>query len=103
MVCWSGCGLIGVGVACWSRCGLLEWVWSVGVGVVCWSGCGLLVWPCLSSYGLVGGSVSLGVGFKGSNAQARLLSFPAASLAPCLPVCCHASCHDDELTKSLNS
>jgi hypothetical protein len=37
--CWSGCGLVGVGVAlleqvwsCWSRCGL------VGVGVLLWHG-----------------------------------------------------------------
>jgi hypothetical protein len=30
--CWSGCGLVGMGVA------LLEWVWP------CWSGCGLATW-----------------------------------------------------------
>jgi hypothetical protein len=53
--CWSGCGLVGVGVA------LLEWVWP------CWSGCGLVgvgvallewVWPCWSR------CFTVGMGFK---------------------------------------
>ena len=78
------CGFVKVGVA------LLEWVW------LCWSGCGL-----------VGGSVSLGVHFEVSEAQARPRGLPfllpahldidlsATCPAPYLPTCCHASCHDD--------
>ena len=63
-----------------------------------------------STCSLVGGGVSLGMGFGVSNAYARtsvfLLLMPAdpdvelstTSPAPCLPVCCHAShCADNGL------
>jgi hypothetical protein len=52
--CWSGCGLVGVGVA------LLAWAWPG------WSGCGL-----------VGVGVSLRVGSGVSSSQAR----PSLSLS----------------------
>ena len=57
--------------------------------------------------GFVGGSVSLRVGFEFSDDQARPnvtlfllpddpdIKLPATSLAPCLPACHHASCHDN--------
>ena len=76
--CWSGHGLVGVGVA------LLEWVWP------CWRKC-----------------VTVGVDFKVSHAQAMpsvahsvfLPSYQdvelSAPLAPCLPASCHDPCHDD--------
>jgi len=50
--CRSRCGLVGVDVT------LLEWVWP------CWSGCGL-----------VRESMSLGVGFRVSEAQSRPSAF----------------------------
>ena len=66
------------------------------------------MWPCKSRYGLVGGTVLLGVVFEVAKAQARpygSVSFwlsvdpdvelSATSLAPCLPACYHASCHGD--------
>lgn len=57
-------------------------------------------------YNLVGGTVSLGVGFGVLKAQSRPNLSPfllpadpvvelSTTLAPCLSVCCHVSNHDD--------
>ena len=69
------------------------------------------VWLCWSKCGLVGGTVSLEVGFEVSEAQARpsvslcmlpadqVIELSATSAVPSLPVDCHAShCDDNELS-----
>ena len=65
----------------------------------------LEAWPCWSRRGLVGGTVSLWVGFAQELKPGPVsLSLPAAyhpdvqlsatSPGPGLPLCCQASCHD---------
>lgn len=58
--CWSGYALVGVAVACWRRCH------PFGVGVVLKELC-----PCLGGCGLIGRSISLGIGSGLSNADTR--------------------------------
>jgi hypothetical protein len=61
------------------------------------------VWPCCSRFGLVVGSVSLGMGFEVSKAQESLIflmptdldvELLATSPVPCLPACCSAYCQE---------
>jgi hypothetical protein len=67
------------------------------------------MWPCWGGCGLVEGSVSLGVGFEVSEAQARSRDFlfllpvylkvelSATSPGPCLPVSHHATHYNNGL------
>lgn len=71
------------------------------------TGQGLVNLALLEWHGLVGGSVSLQVGFGVSKTQARPrvsrflmpahldVELSAHSPTPCLPECCHASHHED--------
>ena len=72
------------------------------------------MWPRWSGCGLVGESVSMEAGFDVSDSTMasdtillllpvdQHVELPVASLAPCLPVCHHASCHDDNGQPQLN-